>query len=759
MFSLFFVNFKAIKPPLMRLRFLFFVFGFLFFAMPADLIAQEYVWAQSAGSARSDKCIALRTDSYGYIYAAGYFGDSLTLGTNQLGLANVANASSKEVWLAKYDSTGYCHWAIAGGEHFDDRILGIATDDVGNTVITGTYWQTSQGITIGGLQIGAGPGNGGADQGFVAKVDPNGNMLWGHLIRSNSGDDQGMDAAFDDQGNIFVCGFMQGNSLIANGQTLDTDNTTGSKEAPYWLIKMDANGNMLWGNIFGNLPYDSAYGKYIERDIAMCVDENGDAYVTGGFDHTRVFETTNLTSGGHYDGFVIKYKSNGTFAWAKNFGSRKKDWTNGICSDKQGHVYVTGEHRDSLYYDGQFVAKNYNGRDVFVIKIDGSNGSAQWAKRAGSQVGGERGNDITADEHCNVYVCGDIRGDAKFGDNIILPPGGKQTFVARISPKGKWKGVAIGGGPDDNDRANAIAIGVNGQIYSGGFLRTNGQFGSTTLPYNGKADIWIARVKDDEFNKAYGFDLKKPQNREFCLGGSTTMEIPKNNAMDYTPKDGATLNAAGDELTFSPSKTTTYKVWASVGNVCTDEDTVEFTITVHPFPKAEFTISPSIVNLDNPNVSLTNNSSGAINYEWYNEGSLLGNGVSHVHTATEVGEICFELKAISDFGCRDSISHCATVVRKELFYFPNAFSPNGDTKNDIFLPMFKNILATDIEDYRLTIFNRWGQAVFQSYDVLSGWNGTYQGQDASMGSYYYSCQYKSPNEGVIFLRGDLTLVR
>ncbi len=322
-------------------------------------------------------------------------------------------------------------------------------------------------------------------------------------------------------GNIYSCGFIQGNDLIANGTTLTTNTTTGNKEQPYWLTKQDAAGNFLWGKTFGNLPWDTTYGfngKYVERDIACCVDENDNAYVVGGYDHTRDFGTINLTSIGHYDNFIISYDPSGNFRDAKSYGSTKKDWANGVCSDNKGSIYIVGEHRDSIYYDGQFMAKNYDGLDVFVLKINASDGSPIWGARAGRDVGGERGNDVVADSNCNVYVTGDIHNDAKFGDNIMLPGNiTKQAFVARISPDGKWKWASVGGGPDSSDRSNAIALGVNDQIYTGGFMRTPGTFGSATLPTFGKADIWIARTHDSSFNKAYGFDLNKPLSRSFWI--------------------------------------------------------------------------------------------------------------------------------------------------------------------------------------------------------------------------------------------------
>lgn len=725
--------------------------------------SQRYEWAQSAGNNKSDKCITMRTDSLGFIYAAGYFGNNIDLGTNQLNLQYTNNNSSKEVWLAKFDSTGYCYWAISGGRYYDDRILGMDVDPAGNIVATGTYWHGNSGFDFNGYIIGAGGGNGSADQGFVSKVNTNGVVQWGHVIRSNQGDDQGMDVAIDKMGNVYTCGFMVGNDLYGGQNLLATDNNTSSYEQPYWVIKQDAAGNFLWAKTFGNLPYDSSYGKYVERDIACCVDEDDNIYITGGFDHTRVFGGVSLTSNGHYDGFLISYDGSGGFRYAKNFGSRKKDWCNGICSDNKGSIYLTGEHRDSLYYDNQFMAKNYDGRDVFVLKINAADGSPVWGARAGRDVGGERGNDIVADSNCNVYVAGDINNNAKFGDNIILSPTlTKQSFVARISPDGKWKWAVTGGGPDDNDRANAIALGVNGQIYTGGFMRSSGVYGNTTLNYNASSDLWIARVHDSSFNKSYGFDLKKPTNLEFCLGGSTSsMTIPPNNFFDYTPKTGVLTGSGGTQLTFSPDTTTTYTVYGYEGDICRDYDTVTFTVTVHQYPDADFVITPSSVNIEDPNFQLMNQSLGATQYQWYFNNSLLSTSTDESFTGDTIGNYCFTLIAKVGFGCADTAENCGTIYKiddVDLVY-PNAFSPNQDGKNESFKPIVINKGTSIVPEYRLQIFDRWGQKVFETNDVNIGWQGTNGNTPAPMGTYFYNVSYKRPNGNIAYVRGDINLIR
>ncbi len=73
--------------------------------------------------------------------------------------------------------------------------------------------------------------------------------------------------------------------------------------------------------------------------------------------------------------------------------------------------------------------------------------------------------------------------------------------------------------------------------------------------------------------------------------------------------------------------------------------------------------------------------------------------------------------------------------------FPNVFTPeNGDDLNNDFLP--HNPCGDDVFDYKMVIYNRWGQKVFESTDVQSGWNGRYKGDPAPMETYLYVSDYK-----------------
>lgn len=78
-----------------------------------------------------------------------------------------------------------------------------------------------------------------------------------------------------------------------------------------------------------------------------------------------------------------------------------------------------------------------------------------------------------------------------------------------------------------------------------------------------------------------------------------------------------------------------------------------------------------------------------------------------------------------------------------IYYVPNTFTPNGDEHNNIFNPVF--VCGYDPLEYRFDIYNRWGEVVFTSMDVKTGWDGTYQGLPAKEGTFGWKLEYKAEN--------------
>lgn len=106
-------------------------------------------------------------------------------------------------------------------------------------------------------------------------------------------------------------------------------------------------------------------------------------------------------------------------------------------------------------------------------------------------------------------------------------------------------------------------------------------------------------------------------------------------------------------------------------------------------------------------------------------------------------------------GCASSDSSQTVTITDAALEFPNAFTPNGDGTNDIFLPSFRSL-----RKYELTIYNRWGKRIFTSNDPTKGWDGTEHGRKAAAGTYYYVSTADGYEKGVSFKRkGSVTLVR
>jgi gliding motility-associated-like protein len=103
---------------------------------------------------------------------------------------------------------------------------------------------------------------------------------------------------------------------------------------------------------------------------------------------------------------------------------------------------------------------------------------------------------------------------------------------------------------------------------------------------------------------------------------------------------------------------------------------------------------------------------------------------------------------------RDTILVTLKECMQGLFV-PSAFTPNNDGKNDDFKPL----LFGNIEEYRFTVYNRWGQVVFSTTTPGQGWNGSFGGQPQNTNVFTWLCQYKLKNENFKVEKGIVTLIK
>lgn len=165
-------------------------------------------------------------------------------------------------------------------------------------------------------------------------------------------------------------------------------------------------------------------------------------------------------------------------------------------------------------------------------------------------------------------------------------------------------------------------------------------------------------------------------------------------------------------------------------------------ICVESDPVADFSSFPTEITTSDPVITLTNQSSGATSYEWYfGDGSPLSGEFSPSHTYSGYPEsYTITLTAYTDAGCVDSVSQLIVVGTDLIFYVPNSFTPDQDEHNPIFQPVFTS--GFDPYNYKMLIFNRWGEILFESNNAEVGWDGTYGGNIVQDGTYLWKITYK-----------------
>ncbi len=106
------------------------------------------------------------------------------------------------------------------------------------------------------------------------------------------------------------------------------------------------------------------------------------------------------------------------------------------------------------------------------------------------------------------------------------------------------------------------------------------------------------------------------------------------------------------------------------------------------------------------------------------------------------------------FGCKHLDTIMITVDTCEI-WFPSAFTPNGDGKNDIIKVLGQ---LSPYQDFSLSIYNRWGQRVFYTEDKYKGWNGIFNGVKQEIDTYSYMILYKLHGQSGI-MKGNFELIR
>jgi len=244
------------------------------------------------------------------------------------------------------------------------------------------------------------------------------------------------------------------------------------------------------------------------------------------------------------------------------------------------------------------------------------------------------------------------------------------------------------------------------------------------------------------------------------LESTFTNTIPSNliTSETWTFENGevANTNSTTQVFTEPGCSDVTYSMTTADG--CISDTTLIDYVCVNPYPVANFSFTPEDPDLLELEVTFYNESTDATTYAWEFGNGTVSSMVSPTYTYPEIGAIDYLVKlvAINNFGCKDSITKVVHVKELQYYYIPNSFTPEGNGTNETFAPIF--FPGFTPANYRFSIFNRWGEVIYETNDIYSSWNGMYQGKLVSDEAYVWQITFRENETDKAYIQSGHVIV-
>lgn len=302
--------------------------NFIFDTAEGSIINEDVsvAWEKSLGGNLDEEGYVIRqTNDGGYVVAGSSESNDGDVGNNKGG---------KDCWIVKLDVLGNLVWETNLGGSNNDTVHDIQQTSDGGFIV-GAF-STSSDNDVGG--------NNGMRDFWIVKLNINGNLIWETNLGGTSDDILESITLTNDGG------------YVAAGFTL----SYGSGKADAWIIKLDADGDLVWNTSLGGS----------QNDITASIEQTADqGYIVAGY-------TTTMEN--KRDLWVVKLDSSGNLSWEKTFGGSDDEEAVSIQETTDGGYIIAG-YSKSL--DGD-VENNKGSADAWIIKLDVS-GNLLWQESLG----------------------------------------------------------------------------------------------------------------------------------------------------------------------------------------------------------------------------------------------------------------------------------------------------------------------------------------------------------------------------------------
>ncbi|MBA3649168.1 MAG: fibronectin type III domain-containing protein [Chitinophagales bacterium] len=407
-----------------------------------------------------------QTSDEGYI-TAGYSSSS-----NSGTLIGITNNGGIDGWVRKLDANGNTQWQKLLGGSGDDEFWGIKQTADGGYIAEG-YTNSSNSGTLTGIT-----NNGGMD-GWVVKLDGNGNTTWQKL--------------FGGVNNDYLYGVTQavdGSYLVAGqSESSNTGTLTGitNHGGPFdgWVIKLTSSGSTTWQKLLGGDNVDA---------LRLCQQTIDGGYIITGYTNStsNTGTLTGLTNHGAEDGWVIKLDASGNTVWQKLLGGDNTDYLNSIQQTADGGYIASLASRSSSNSGTLTGLTNNGGYDGWVIKLDGI-GNTTWQKLLGGSNDDYFYSCLQTSD--GGYILAGYSRSTNSGTLTgIINNGIFDGWLIKLNANGSTQWQQLLGGSDD-DEFFTVNQSDDGGYIIGGFSQSSNSGTLTGVTSNGGYDSWVLKLE------------------------------------------------------------------------------------------------------------------------------------------------------------------------------------------------------------------------------------------------------------------------
>jgi gliding motility-associated-like protein len=251
-------------------------------------------------------------------------------------------------------------------------------------------------------------------------------------------------------------------------------------------------------------------------------------------------------------------------------------------------------------------------------------------------------------------------------------------------------------------------------------------------------------VRDSVYADVNSADIQAGSDTIVCSKEMVFLHATGGVSYEWFPSEAALL---GDEVTVFPTQNTHYFVLGTDSDGCVDTAWVD--VGVYPQPFVQVTDEYAVLGDDVQLNAYTGNATGI--FTWYPEEylscMLCSDPIAHPDR-----NISYEVTFIDSNGCKATDK--MTIFYAPQIYVPNAFIPDGNNLNDQF-----KAVCSNIDDFELFIYDRWGGEVFRTDTAEQGWDGTHQSKACAEGIYNWTIRYIGSDGSIQVLNGHVNLLR